>query len=700
MSKTKVINKIHIIAVALCFTSLTAWAQNITETNQADSLDIFSVYENLPEVMVVGERPIVKLEGGKLSYNMPVMLERIPADNAFDALKNIPGINVKDESVNFAGQPLTLIIDGKVNTMSYEQVMERLKMMPAEQIEKVEFMLSTPARYHVRGASLNIITKHHKGKKHFSGQVQGDYTQSKYASGGAKGNLLYSNGKLTIDANYSYTNINVYAEAEHEAQHPLNNERVAYYDHTTNRNKGDSHQYRAGFDYQFATNHALNVAYTGSCTSYKSNNNTTGNSIAKQFSDGHNYLHNVDLYYNFPFGLQITAAYTHYEAPKDQLLDGTLYEAEKNLVASSRQEINKWLVAADQLHSLQNGWGLSYGVKAQFTNNNSFQTTQTADGEVLPEATSHVDIDERIINAYFGFNKQIGKNISVDASIAAENFHTPQWNEWRVYPTVNAIWNVNEHHLLNLSFSSNAEYPSYWSTMSSIHYSSTYSEILGNPNLKPTSSYNLSLMWQLNRRYTFVAFADFKPNFSAQLPYQPSDRFAVIMKEVNFNHRNTYGIQASALFSAGQWLNGNVFVVGQYTQDKCDDFFDLPFNRNKFNVIAGGMASFLLSKHANIRFILNPFFQSNAIQGVYDIKNLFKLNATLRWASADDKWNVVLSENNLTNSKFKLHSSYGNQDFSMNVGQDWTTANLSVIFKFGNYKRKNIKQVDTSRMGY
>jgi len=49
-------------------------------------------------------------------------------------------------------------------------------------------------------------------------------------------------------------------------------------------------------------------------------------------------------------------------------------------------------------------------------------------------------------------------------------------------------------------------------------------------------------------------------------------------------------------------------IVGQYTQDKCDDFFDLPLNRNKFSVITGGMASFLLSKQANIRFVLNPFF--------------------------------------------------------------------------------------------
>ena len=104
---------------------------------------------------------------------------------------------------------------------------------------------------------MNIITKRHKGNRHISGQLQGGYRQSKYASGETKGYFLYSNNKLTIDANYSYTNINAYAEAEHEAHHPLNNEKVAYYDLTTNRNKGHSHQYRAGLDYQFAANHAL-----------------------------------------------------------------------------------------------------------------------------------------------------------------------------------------------------------------------------------------------------------------------------------------------------------------------------------------------------------------------------------------------------------------------------------------------------------
>lgn len=40
------------------------------------------------------------------------------------------------------------------------------------------------------------------------------------------------------------------------------------------------------------------------------------------------------------------------------------------------------------------------------------------------------------------------------------------------------------------------------------------------------------------------------------------------MKETNFNYENSFGLQASAIFSAGKWLNGNVFAVGIYKHAK------------------------------------------------------------------------------------------------------------------------------------
>lgn len=695
-------NSIRIgMAALLVAVSHTIVAQEVTnQQHQADSLNVDMYFQNLPAVMVTGERPIAKLERGQLSYNMPLLLQRIPADNAFNALENIPGVAVQNDAVSFAGQSVTLIINGKVSTMSYAQVVERLKSMPADRLAKAEVMLSAPARYHVRGAAINIVTKDYTGERHTSGQLQGTYSQSRYAGGQVKGNLLHVNNRLTLDADYSYNYGNSYGEADHEALHPLNGERVPYVDYTTNKTHSISHYYRAGMDYQFDKNHILSLAYTGSWKSYHSNNRTTGSSVSHQSSDGHNYLHNVDFNYTLPFGLQLAAAYTRYEAPKEQMLDGQLNDTERSLTASSNQKIDKWLVTADQQHTLADGWGVSYGAKAQFTNNNSFQTTWNPDGETLSEATSHVDINERIVNAYVGFSKQIGKVFSIDASVTAENYHTPQWNEWRIYPNVNVVWNVNDRHVLNLSFSSDATYPSYWSTMSSVNYSSAYSEIWGNPSLKPASNYDLSLMWQFARRYTLVAFAKFHPDYSVQLPYQPSDRMAVIMKEVNFDHRNTFGLQASAQFRSGKWLNGNIFLTGLYTNDRCDDFFDLPFDRSKFSVIAGGVASVLLSHRTNLRFIVNPFFQSDAIQGVFDIKSMFKLNASLRWASQNGKWSVVVAGQNLTNRRFNTQSVQGNQHFAMKVCQDWATASLSVIYKFGNYKQKQTKEVDTSRMGH
>lgn len=174
---------------------------------------------------------------------------------------------------------------------------------------------------------------------------------------------------------------------------------------------------------------------------------------------------------------------------------------------------------------------------------------------------------------------------------------------------------------------------------------------------------------------------------------------AVIMKEVNFDHRNSYGIQASAQFKAGSWLNGNLFATALYTHDKCDDFFDLPFNRKKMSAIIGGVATARISKRHNLRLTLNPFFQSNAIQGVYDIKSMFTLNAFLRWTSKNGNWNIVASGKNLTNRHFNTRSIQGNQHFEMNVCQDWVNGSLSVIYKFGNYKQKQKKEVDTSRMG-
>ena len=678
---------------------------NAQDNTTKDSLTMETMMHNIPEVMVKGSRPIVKAERGMLSYNMPLLLKQLPADNAYEALTHIPGVSNATGNISFSGNEVTLIVNGQATTLTQEQLAERLKAMPAAQLAKAEVMLSAPARYHVRGMAINIVTKDYADTNQLSGQIIGGMRQNKYAN--EFGNLYLSlqRGKFGLDAQYKYVNGNSYGESSRIANHPLGNNRVHYNDETGQKSFGITHDYRLGMNYTFSKNHRLDVAYTGQWDKTNSNSRTTGSSISGMHRDSHEYLHNVDVNYALPFGLTLSGSYTYYRTPQQQALDGTITtenknETERNLTSGSEQTINKWMFTADQTLSLAHGWGMSYGVKGQFTSNKSYQTTIDKDGTILPDGTSSVDNNERIWNIYAGFSKQINKALSLEASVAAEQYHSPIWDKWRVYPTLNALWNVNDNHLLNLSFSSNSEFPSYWSTMSNVFYSSTYTEIHGNPDLKPFSYYNVNLMWQIKRRYTLMAFASLKPDYSVQLPYQTTDRMAVIMKETNFDYSNSFGLQASAIFSAGKWLNGNVFAVGTYKHDKSCNFFDLPFNRKKLSVLLGGTASVKLCSTQDLRLILNPFYQTKAIQGVYDISPVFRMDAKLQWSSHDGKWGVRLNGSNIFNNWFDTRSVQGNQDYRMKINYNWASVTFAVIYKFGGYKEKTVKEVDTSRMGH
>ena len=654
---------------------------------------------SLKGVQVKGERIVSTTENGHLVYNMPMLLQVYPADNAYDALTNIPGVSEMNGSIMFSGRTVTLIINGKPTTLSADKVVERLRQMPAAMLAKAEVMPSAPAKYHVRGMAINIVTKDFTGTNQLSGQLMGGWRQHKYGTGYTGGSVIYNHGKLGIDASYMFTDGTGYGQVEHEANHPLNDQCMAYSDNTRNRSDGVNHEYHIGMDYAISEKHNLSLAYTGQWNSTRSTNTTTGTAQSIQNSRQHTYLHNVDANYSAPYGLQLGASYTNYQEPRTQNLDGQLNEMSRNLYVDSRQKVSKWLFTADQTHSLPKGWELNYGGKAQFTNNNSYQTTFNADHQPLPDATSYVDYNERILNAYAGFSKQIGQSLSLDASLTAEQYHATKWNEWRIYPQFNAMWNINEKNMLNLSFSSEAIYPSYWSTMSSIYYASAYSEIWSNPDLKPMSKYDINLMWQLNRNYTFTAFVMLEPDYFVQMAYQPTDRMAVIMKETNFDYSNYFGLQASAQFRIGSWLNGNVMATALYRHDKTD-FFDLPIDRTCLSGILGGTAVAKLSQRHNIQFILNPFFQTKSIQGLYDIDPFLRLNATLRYTTKNGKWSLVAKGENILNAYISTSSTIAHQDYTMRVWMPYTNYSLTAIYRIGNFKEKQKKLVDTSRMGY
>ena len=267
-------------------------------------------------VQVNGERIIVKAENGHLTYNMPQLLEILPADDAYEALTRIPGVVETDGNLTFSGRPVTLIINGKATTLDADKVVSRLKSMPSVMLAKAEVMPSAPAKYHVRGMAIIIVTKDFAGTDQLSGQLQGTWRQHKYGMGKVGGSFIYNHDKFGMDVSYTFTDGTSYGKVEHEANHLLNNKRVPYTDETRFRSDGPTHEYRIGMDYAFAENNRLSIAYTGEWDKANSTNTTTGTANSIQHSQEHKYLHNVDASYSTPFGLQLAASYTNYQKPR------------------------------------------------------------------------------------------------------------------------------------------------------------------------------------------------------------------------------------------------------------------------------------------------------------------------------------------------------------------------------------------------
>ncbi len=192
--------------IYLLFTMIGIGLTHLCAQSQ-DSLDIYidSIYHELPEVMIKGERPIVKATQGKLVYDIPRLINDLPVDNAYDAIKELPGVAEMNGSITLAGQGVTVVIDGKVTTMSTEQLNTLLKSIPSSRIEKAEVMYSAPARYQVRGAMINICLKQGGGNApSFQGELFSDYRQKHYEALTERASLLYSGNKFSADFLYSY----------------------------------------------------------------------------------------------------------------------------------------------------------------------------------------------------------------------------------------------------------------------------------------------------------------------------------------------------------------------------------------------------------------------------------------------------------------------------------------------------------------
>ena len=661
---------------------------------QQDSLRMDSMMHALPEVMVRGERPIVKAKAGKLVFDLPQIIKDRAADNAFEALKELPGVTEQDGGLLLAGHPVTVIIDGKLTTMNAGQLNMLLKTIPVSRIRNAEVMYSAPARYEVHGQLINLNLQHTLADM-LQGEAKVAGVQQHESVLTGQGSLLWKSGRWAIDAYYRMNAGKTYHRMNDESHHSLSDGSV----HDLNtmqqtRAHGTSHNYRVAADWQLAERHQLSLAYTGSYEPKRNALNITGHVRSHSDYDGHNLMQNLRLDYETPFRLKVGADYTYYEAPMTQWLESTLTDRQLNYTTESNQRINRWKIFAKQEHQLAGEWMLNYGASLTSSLDRSWQNYQVSVGNVPDNRASRHH--ETITNAYAGFSKDWGQRLSLDFSLAMECYDNEAFREWVPFPSLTLQYRPSQPHLLQLSVSSSRTYPEYWAVQQMVAYSmGGYGEIVGNPDLRPSKTYEVRALWLLHSRYQLSAWFQHTDDYFVQTNYQRPDRLVMQYRHLNFDFEQQAGLMAYIPFSLLSGHRSTFHIIGVWTREKDNDFYDLPFDRQRVYGMFNLNNTFTLGK--NLTAQVNGSYRTKAIQGIFDLPASGNLSMALVYKAMRQRLTVKLFGNDLLQTNgISPEMHFGSQQFRMGISY-WRQIGISFTYNFGNYQQKQHEEVDVSR---
>ena len=681
----------------------------------------------LAEITVKGERPQVKLEGGKLTYDVPQLMKDKTATNAFEIIKDLPGLIERNDNLELVGASrLNIILNGQLTTMSADQLIQLLKTMPASRVEKAEVMYNAPAKYNVKGALLNVVlSKNESETPSWQGETGVDYTQYRHAGGDAHVNLLYTNKSFSLDFLLNGNKRRDVMGEDMLARHTLNSGMTEISQHNRALVHVNRGTVRLGMDYTFANEDKLSLAYylkgdkvlsdRDAFTSYldlsKPENKSESTSLVRD--DGHSAIHNIRLQYDGHAGISAGADFTRYHSPS--VLDYQDTNGSRtDMINNTRQDVSRWSVFLNKTHSFASGWGLNYGVHGGYASSKNYSEylyDQGAGYEMDEEALEDNTQKEYIADIFAEVSKSFGERFSATVGLKGEYFKSDYtssrenmnlWNEGALFPTVSLSYTFSPRHILQFDISSDKTYPGYWQVSPQVTPLNSYSEVAGNPLLKPYRTYEGQMVYIFRQKYMLVAFCEYTPDYFAQLPYQSDTELKTVFRFENMDYSLETGLAVIIPFNVGRFWNSRITLRGWRMQEKNDNFHGISYNREAYLGLAHMSNTFNLCDKPNLKMTIDgQYVTPGAIQGIYDLGSMYEISAGLKWTFLNDRASLTLKGDDIFASSIPrtIKINQGNQWSRMRKLNDERCLKLSFVWKFGGYKEKEHDSIDTSRFG-
>ena len=169
----------------------------------------------LKGVEIIAQKPLVKMEVDKMSYNVQEDNDS-KASTVLDMLRKVPMVTVDGEdniSVN-GSSSFKVYVDGKPNMMMSSAPSQVFKAMPAAMVKSIEVVTNPGAKYDAEGGAgvLNIVMNKEAAAAMGGGSMDGYNGNVRVQAGnkswGGSAFVSGQKGKLTFSANAMYNHSN------------------------------------------------------------------------------------------------------------------------------------------------------------------------------------------------------------------------------------------------------------------------------------------------------------------------------------------------------------------------------------------------------------------------------------------------------------------------------------------------------------
>ncbi len=694
-------------------------------------LDAVTISSITPTIEFKNGNIIVNVEGSPLARG----------NSVYDLLSKLPGVSIINNVVTLQGRSgVIFMIDGRVQQMSNEQLLNQLKGMSAATIQKIEVLKNPPVKYDAAGTSgmINIVTKKHE-QIGFNGAVYSETSQGVYNSTSYGLALNYKNEKVSIfssiDGTYNTYLVNTGNAINFESdsgQTEIDNDND-YKILETDLN------FKFGADWYANKSNVIGFKLSGGPGKYNENGiglnkfigyNNTGFDNYLFSEVGHNkwdilnYNLNAEHYFDTVGTLlSFSADFTSLKENDKSLYESHFYNANNteilvpNIFQIKNNGVTQLFSAnSDFIHSFDSTSTIEFGLKgssAFVTNEYLFEQkdSTTSQFNINPALSTDYIYTEQNFAGYFNYSKSFkffnlnlglrGEKTSVEGSSSVDTSYFTK-NYFNLFPNASFEYSKSENHVFQLNLNRRIDRPTFDQLNPFLIYVDQYSFYSGNPFVQPdysnTAAFTYSYKGIINNSISYSHINKYIDDLTEQI--DSTKILATKTQNLNFSDAYSYLLFIKYDFTNLFEVTINTNVSYLVYDGEISNF---PFRSRGLSYDANLSNTFLLPGKTKLE--ISGLYRGPSLFGPILIDPVWSASFAIQKSFFKEKLDCSIGMNDVFNTfKFHTHSKFQNQNWNFYQSSDSRRISLSLSYNFGKTKAEeremNSNETEKERLSH